>query len=356
MNAASSTWLNTGTVDGSWGTTSNWVGGIVPGVLSGTTNTDTATFNTALGTFGTIGNPIVIDAGRNLRSLTFDTAVGNYVIGSTGGNKLLLTTAGTIQIPATLTATNAQITINAPLEIQTSAGTYTFTNNSANGIGAGAGTLTFGGAITGATGSATLTLAGSNTNANTISGVLGNGTGSGLALTKSGAGTWVLAGLGNNYTGVTTVSAGTLSITGSITSNTSFVVTGGTLSLAGSITGGSAITVTGGTLTESATGIIGPGAASLIIGGTATLAGANTYTGATTVNVGGTVQLTGTTGAISGTSVLTVNTNGLFIHGDTTTATNNDGITNRVKAATTLTLNGGTFQLAAGSAGTHAQS
>lgn len=335
-NAANGTWLNTGAVDGSWGTTSNWAGGTVPGAISGTTNADIATFNTALGTFGTAGSPIIIDSGRNIKSLTFDTATGNYVIGTTGGNKLLLTSAGVTQIASTLTATNAQITINAPLEIQTANSSYAFTNNSANGTGAGAGTLTFGGAVTGATGASTLTLNGSNTNLNTIGGSISNGTGSGLAIVKSGAGTWVLGGT-NSYTGATSVLAGTLSLTGSLT-------------------GATAILVTAGTLTESSAGSIGNAAASLAVGGTATLAGANGYTGATNVNVGGTLQLTGTTGVLSGTSGLTIAANGTFIDGDSTTATNNDGITNRVKAATTLTLNGGTFQLAAGSAGTHAQS
>ncbi|MCF7786471.1 MAG: hypothetical protein K9N47_10130 [Prosthecobacter sp.] len=45
-----------------WSTGTNWSTSSAPGALTGTTNADIATFNTALG-----ATTITIDAGRNLR-------------------------------------------------------------------------------------------------------------------------------------------------------------------------------------------------------------------------------------------------------------------------------------------------
>ncbi len=208
--ASSGTWLNTGAANGTWSTTSNWVSVTVPGSTSGITNLDTATFQTAVGTFGTSGSPVLIDANRNLKSITFTGAAGNYTIGTTGGTPLLLTSGGTIQISGGLTATNATETLNAPLVLEGSFG-YTLTNNSASGTGARAGTLNFGGGITSATGSGYLFLNGSNTNANTLSGIIGNGAATPLNLSKSGTGTWVLNGQ-NTFTGIVQLDSGTLRV------------------------------------------------------------------------------------------------------------------------------------------------
>ena len=72
--------------------------------------------------------------------------------------------------------------------------------------------LNLGGAITGgAAGNTILTLSGSNTGANTISGAIGNGTATTVALFKSGAGTWVLSG-NNTFTGGVTIDGGTLRV------------------------------------------------------------------------------------------------------------------------------------------------
>lgn len=88
------------------------------------------------------------------------------------------------------------------------------------------------------------------------------------SLTKLGSGTLVLSQV-NSYSGSTSVLAGTLSLTGSLTG-------GGAISTSGSSV-----------LTQSAAGVIS-GASTLTQGstGTSTLAGANSYTGVTNVNLG----------------------------------------------------------------------
>jgi autotransporter-associated beta strand protein len=95
-----------------------------------------------------------------------------------------------------------------------------------------------------------LALSGSNAGANTLSGVLANSSNAGaLGVTKSGAGTWVLAGA-NTYTGATTVNEGKLVVasTGSIASGSAVTVNnGGTLAGTGTVAG--MVTVnSGGTL------------------------------------------------------------------------------------------------------------
>ncbi len=93
-------------------------------------------------------------------------------------------------------------------------------------------TLNTGGITASTAGTKTLTLTGSNTGANTISSVIGNGSGT-IAVTKASTGTWTLSGA-NTYSGATTVSAGTLTLSG-----------------ANGAIGSSAVTIAGSTLTIS---------------------------------------------------------------------------------------------------------
>jgi len=118
----------------------------------------------------------------------------------------------------------------------------------------------------------------------TFAGILAATNTGGLTLNDSNAtkGTLTLAA-SELYTGATTVTAGTLNITGSVT--------------------GTAITVNGGTLAGNATNAL-TGASSLAVtSGTAILAYANNYTGATTVT--GTLQLQNASALAS--SALTIN-------------------------------------------------
>ena len=336
--AADDTWLNTGATNANWNTADNWAGGVAPGSTVPITglNADTsiATFDTALGTFGTVGMPILIDANRNIQDLIFDLAAGNYFIGA-GVNPLYLTSGGTIRIDGTLTATNAIETINAPLVIEGTGGAGGigfFVNNSAAGAGAGAGTLNIGGGITGGSvlDATILTLVGSNTNANTISGVIGNGAAPSLSLEKDQVGTWVLSG-SNTYTGLTTVLGGVLEVTANNALGTNAgalgtVVSGGTLRLAN-------VNYS----TAEALDIAGSG----VSGGALASTGTSAYAGAITVSSNATISSTGTLNLTGG--VIKNGTNATFTGGGTISI-NGVGISG-ASAGSDVIVNGATLVL-----------
>ena len=181
----------------------------------------------------------------------------------------------------------------------------------------------------------------------TFAGVLQDGTGGGaLSLTKSGAGILTLSGT-NSYTGITTISAGTLALTnGSAILDTGAVVLANTVgatlllnasetigSLAGGGTSGGNVTLQGFTLTSGGantdttySGVIS-GSGSLVKtgSGTLTLANANLYAGTTAIKNG--VISLGISNALPTSTILTLG----------------DGTTN---ASGVLRLNGFTQSLA----------
>ena len=138
----------------------------------------------------------------------------------------------------------------------------------------GTGTLTFSNTLTAGsanpqTTAKVFTLSGSNTGSNTIAVAFVDPTSSTTAITKSGAGRWILSG-NNTYTGATTVTSGTLVITGSL--------------------GNTAATVSGGSLILSGAGTTGTGAVAINSGGALGAAGSSsnaTIGGITTVASGG---------------------------------------------------------------------
>ena len=203
VQASSGTWVG----NGAWQTAANWVAGNISGATTGTTNTDTATFNR----FNT-NLTVTPDANRNLQSITFDMFTANYTIGTAAGNALLLTSGGTTQILNSIVSTNVTEAINAPIVLEGTNGTYTFANNSpTNGT-----VLNFGGGITGgAAGNTVLMLSGSNTNGNTISGIVADGSATSLGITKSGLGLWQLTGA-NTYSGTTTINGGQVTLSGTV--------------------------------------------------------------------------------------------------------------------------------------------
>jgi hypothetical protein len=143
--AASQTWDGGSTVNGTWSTAANWVGDpTAPGSTSVTNSTDVATFNASIAnTWGNSGTPVVIDSGRNIGTILFDTgSVGSYTIGSTTGPALIISNAGAITMNSTVAASQ---TINAPLTLNGTSGTaLTITNNASSSSNI----LTIGGNIT----------------------------------------------------------------------------------------------------------------------------------------------------------------------------------------------------------------
>ena len=372
--AASGSW-NAAPTDANWVPTgTNWSNGatLFPGATSGTANADTATFNG-----GSTQTAITINSTTlNIKSITFDLAgAAAYTIGSTGGNALLLTSGGSIVMNAAVANTE---TVNAPLQIQTAAGSYTITNNATSNSAL----LNIGGAITGgAAGQTNLNINGSNTGNNTISGNISAGGATYFSLAKGGAGTWVLSGtdvLSNsqNYQSALSVGGtGTLNIQGdlTITLGSATVASGATLKISGAngyIHGTSLITVNGGgTLLVDDTGVGGAKAArdasAITLGNNALFSyvgsdQASTNTSATvgaftlgsgiskfTVGYSGTNTATVTAAAAAGGFTRTASTGGIALINGTNLGAATSG-TGQFLTATTPTLVGTT---AGGSSG-----
>lgn len=379
--AANATWLPN-PKDGNWIPASgvgneNWTTGAgnFPGATSGLANQDTATFLTS-----TILSITINSTTLNVKSITFGAvaAPSAFIIGSTGGNSLLLSSGGQISIASGVTVAGATETVNAPLVLEpltgTTAGTYTFSNASAL-VGS---VLNIAGTVTG--GSTTqgiaLTLTGANTGANSVSGAISDGGAiGGLSILKTSSGTWKLSGANSNtYSGTTTINGGTLelaktnaiAIAGDITvgdgatttgldilrltgtggnqiADTSIVTFNGTGSNAGTFrlngqsetigglvstsgagviengTAGTSTLTVSNSSSQSFSGIIRNGAAGTLAlaksgGGSQTLTGASTYTGGTSVT-GGTLLVSNTTGSGTGTGNVIVNGSGTTLGG-----------------------------------------
>ncbi len=184
----------------------------------------TADTSTTLTATTTSGSTTVNFANTNAGDLTNTNAGGNTTIGFSVGESI---TGAGIAAGTTITAINTG-----------TSGVGTSITLSQAATATGTTTPTFG------TVNRTLTLTGSNTGNNQISGVLGNSTGGAtLGITKTGVGTWNLAGA-NTYTGATAVNVGKLEITGSLANTAVSVASGATLFGTGAIAG--AVTVSGG--------------------------------------------------------------------------------------------------------------
>ena len=258
--------------------------------MPGTGNT--ATFNGA----GNANTGLVLGAGVTIGSILFDTAnAAAYTIGG-GGETLTLDPAGTVTMNATVGVTE---TIGADVVLGTANGNnaFTLTNSSTTA------SLDFAGGISSGalTGVKTVTFAGAG--AANVSGVIANGAGS-VALSKTGAGTLTLSNA-NTYTGQTTVTQGTLSVTttDALGTGAAVLVNGGTLALANNFVTVGAVTLTSGSITGSGdqltatsyaveSGTISARLAGAGVtltkttAGTVTLSGANTFTGQMTVQNG----------------------------------------------------------------------
>ncbi len=208
----------------------------------------------------------------------------------------------------------------------------------------------------GAAGTGTLTA--NMTTTQTFAGILRDGDGAGtdgaLAFTKLGAGTQILTGA-STHTGATTVSAGTLTVDGSLGSGSAVSVTGATLNGAGTVAGPVAVNAAGvvngtgtfsGPVTVNAGGLVGgtgtfnlAGATSILSGGT--VGGTGAFSGTVTANSGGRISpATSTTVGTLAINALTLGSGSLIDleFGGTSDLVN-------VTGAGGLTLNGGAFNL-----------
>ncbi len=268
------------------------------------------------GTLRTTASFAIDDANRGVTlgagGGTFDVTTGTLTLASTniitgtgaltkiGTGTLLLNSqntydGGTTVTAGTLTLGHASNTLDDAGTVLVNGGTFAI---GANSDTIGALTLSSGN-ITGSTGVLTASSFAFTNTATTVSAILG---GSGT-LTKTGAGTVTLSGV-NTYSGLTTVTAGTLALGHATdTLDGDITINGGTLSIGansdtvGTVTLSSgSITGSGGTLTGSSYSLTDSGTISAILGGsgtltktgagTVTLSGVNTYSGLTTVTDG----------------------------------------------------------------------
>lgn len=293
---------------------------------------------------------------------TFDLRSGSVSIPLSGTVGLTKSTTGTVtlsgvntytlgtSITAGTLRTGVASSIPSTSAVSVSSGAVFDLNNFNQNIGSltGAGSVTLG--------SATLT-AGSDNTSTSFSGAI-SGTG---GLTKAGSGIFTVSGA-NNYSGATTVSAGTLrvgaastlpsqtqlSVSGGATFDlNSIATTVGSLAGAGSVTLGSASLTTGvNNGSTSFSGVIsGTGGLVKDGSGTQTLTGTNTFSGALTISNGG-VVLSGAGGSTASASSVVVAT------GASLTLDNSAGEnTNRISNSASITLGGGAFNLISDSNG-----
>ncbi len=210
-----------------WSAAANWLGS-VPGSISGTTDTSTASFSQTITGANGATNPVVVDTYRNIGSIAFAApATSAFVVGSTSGNPLYLTAGGSI-----VNTTGTTQAVAAPIEFLGPACSLS--------VGGTTSILNFTGALGGTnSGAATVTLTGDGSNASgNLNGAISNGTASTIGFIVN-AGVWNFGNSANSFTGGIALQSGTLGIAagGALGS--------GTLAISGGLfqsTGGGAVT------------------------------------------------------------------------------------------------------------------
>ena len=214
-------------------------GGGVP-IISNTANTYTGKTTIARGTLQVAK---LANAGTN-SSLGAATGTDGIIDMGSGTNAATLLYSG-----SSVSSTNRVINLAG------TTGGATLTNNSST-----ANTVSFTGGVTNAGGgNKTLILNGSNTGSNTVGAISDAVDLSKTAVSKSGAGSWVLSG-DNTFTGGLTVSAGSLTFSGAANHfDGAIAVSGSTtlLTMNGSTNFTKGMTVTGGTVIFGASGSLG---------------------------------------------------------------------------------------------------
>ncbi|MBI1207738.1 MAG: DUF4347 domain-containing protein [Azospirillum sp.] len=246
-----------------------------------------------------------------------------------GAGSLVLSGTNTYTGATTVSAGRLELNGGAALSDQTAvtvaSGATLFTEGSETvGSLAGAGTVTLNGG--------TLTVGGDNSST-TFSGTIGDDVDS-ASLTKAGTGTFTLSG-SSSYSGLTTVSAGTLKVTNATalggTGSGTTVSSGATLEVGAGLTLGEALTLSG-------TGAGSAGALALT-SGTATVSGAVTLAADATVNVASGAGLTLSGGITDGASSFALTKAGAGTLTLTTTASTYDGGT--TMSAGVVSVDGG---------------
>lgn len=180
-----------------------------------------------------------------------------------------------------------------------------------NGTGIAAGGALIGSGVCGWTGTVALGSASSigGTGAGTLNGIVSGAN----ALTKVGSGSWTLSGA-NTYTGITTVSVGTLVVDHATALGTT---AGATTVTSGAVLQLNAFTITGEGLTLNGSGIASTGA--LVSSGVGTWTGTVAQGSASTINVGNSTTISG---VVSGAFALTkIGSGTLVLTGTNTTLT-----------------------------------
>lgn len=337
------------------GQTQAWANNVPPdtAVFQGTAGTvtvgtagDTAINVTNL-TFGVSGYTIsagtlstltlaatsVIDTGAFNATISVGLAGAATSLTKNGSGTLTLSGTNTFSGPLTIAAGTVAVTANDALGTTTATtvaagatidfqGGVTYStaetlNVNGGTIAASSGTNSFAGSVALGTGGGTANIA----SALTMSGAVTGST----SLTKSGSGILTLSNVANSYSGGTIISAGTLNLTGSLTSPTNGVTisSGATLAGTGSIAGPT---------TLSSGGFVAPASGGL---GTLSLA-------SLTFNGGGTLSL----GLGSGNSSDTLAIAGAFTKGSAGTYTidfGNSGTTGNTYTLVTFGSNNTTF-------------
>ena len=312
-----------------WSTLGDWTGGAAPGTIAGDvvglsgnfTNNATITIDTTSRTLGILN---IGDTTSTFRLVTVDSSGGaSLTFDNSGSNAQLNSSVGNASNTAAVTL-SAPILLNSSLDIRNSSTAASLL------------TLSTGGITSATSGTKTISNLGSGTAGVTISGVIGNGSGTVAVTQNSANSTLTLSGV-NTYTGGTTVSAGTLSVGGTATAT-------GT-NITGSATGTGNVTFASGTSLSSVSG-------STWFAPTITLAGAGSTLNLIANNrlqVGYNILELGDSGR---SGVTTINVNGVSkaVTGGNTLASESTGqwgweVATTVATGATTTIQNGTLDL-----------